>query len=1219
MPSSRLRDTARKRPLEVELQETCLVDSISSDADTTPAIRRLSLEAIFHPKFENENRSSQEIRKAMIQKIKASNDKQGGYLEVSLKHSGTLVLWSGGQRYYSKNSTGNAFTAICEVLLRQHYARLGHEGENNTDYYQNCSNYIQQQRLTLAFECVTAVLGHHGDIPHRDFLILTAVAERKRQRFLTTVEIIQFAQQFKLPHNDVWVFATPQSVDQLFHIHDTTRETGLAQDTIAALDASAEVHVSSMYPHAVFQGDILEGIVIRYVPSDTAFQDLSGLWAGLVKTSQQALTKVPPCTPATFETKQESPLLRTDIRRLQQQCIDNGGYENLISRLGDAVANILLETDGLRRKIEKRKQAEWDMPSLARKMLVCEHVDQETKRIATVIETATRINARVEYSIFKENESRWLCMIHILHDQTFRKYQQQMKSNDMQLYRGFCIELGTDLGKKETIIGGDVTEMDIDAPDSNQDASLMLKMKFLPYMVRTFCCRNGLGIIANKGPAAFTHHTLKMMDQWGISQTSQLKWQPFFWAWGSYANACLQGLSKIYFNPKLPPLTEQFYLSHLQYFTPLFEDGKIDLESECPSKYAQSTFRALVIVVALTVEASEKVADYIAMQLGGVKRVNNIQDLSDNDLIMMKAAKGGGLICSCDLKNGFKSMKPRTKKQSDSISVIIYGCNKENIDATMLPVETKRLLHGMYKAWKKFRCKYVDEISEGVDLEASHDLSRVISKLTEVSESVPKVDDRPGMLIFFPGIPGSGKSSLCNVDVISKLNELNNSSSTSDHRQVVLLRGDSFGKKYWNHIKEMRTLNSASIYIADKNAPASSWGTVGEATCRGINVPVIPDEQALSTTSVSGIRYPNGETNSLKNHTYPFSLFYLAVCIERVLARTPSSHPGNLDSASATPCMIVVKFFSFYRNIAADEFVDNIRRRIDGSGAISTSIPIKVPFFKVGLLPNLPEDLKQALTEAIQLQYGYDIMKDNASNSSDELVMETESMLQKTVEIHRDLLVSLTANFDVSQASFIQQVVEHAKELDTQPNEFSESLNRLPAIFIKIVSLDILAIQVHEVVKMNYSALSSFFQMVALSDSEVLSEGKFSSSDFVPKTHVTMVHFSEMLQSSIQHSYNHLVGKGVELKLLGLLWNDQVAALAVDVASETIDGIPVPPPSNAFAHISLWCRKNVKPVESNNLPKLVCDGMAQQVDFKQTATLQGTLSFWSMNEQSQNQ
>ena len=84
----------------------------SADAlQELPIIHRLRLEAIFHPKFDNEKVEQKAIRQRMLTKP--------GYLEVSLKHSGSLVLWSGQSNVYSKNGIQNVYSAAAEVLLHQ--------------------------------------------------------------------------------------------------------------------------------------------------------------------------------------------------------------------------------------------------------------------------------------------------------------------------------------------------------------------------------------------------------------------------------------------------------------------------------------------------------------------------------------------------------------------------------------------------------------------------------------------------------------------------------------------------------------------------------------------------------------------------------------------------------------------------------------------------------------------------------------------------------------------------------------------------------------------------------------------------------------------------------------------------------------------------------------------------------------------------------------------
>jgi hypothetical protein len=342
-------------------------------------INKLSLEAIFHPKFENENRQLQSIRAEMKEKVST----QAGYLEVSLKHSGNLLLWSGGQRFFSKNSTANAFTYVGELLLRQHFQRVWYPEYTAGDaMYKECSDYVEKHRLTLAFEAVTSVLGHHGELPKKDFLILTAVAQKAKQQFCATVEILELAQRFRLPHNDVWVFSTPEAVDTLFHLTDTTRETGLASDTVAALNTSANAHVSSMYPHVHFQGDILEGIVIRYVAyKDGEREQQENQLKVLEQGALDVLRQVPVDRPMCFELEgsSKSAISSLDIRNVFSDCIASGGYADLTTRLGDAISNILHQTDAQRRSIAKQPISEWNVPRLAKSILEKTDIDEETE------------------------------------------------------------------------------------------------------------------------------------------------------------------------------------------------------------------------------------------------------------------------------------------------------------------------------------------------------------------------------------------------------------------------------------------------------------------------------------------------------------------------------------------------------------------------------------------------------------------------------------------------------------------------------------------------------------------------------------------------------------------------------------------------------------------------------------------------------------------------
>jgi hypothetical protein len=524
--------------------------------DTFPflPLAKLRLEAIFYPKFENENRQvPYSVRQQMKDQCCGPAQKSSGYLEVTLKHSGSLLLWSGGQRYYSKNSLGNKFTAVGEILLRQHFYRAYHQSvsasitmtdENDTnlattaeEMYEKCSAHVQQHRLTLSFEVVTSVLGDHGARPYRDFLILTAIAERSRvsvmstahttappqSLFYSTVQLLEFAQQFRLPHNDCWVYATEPAVNALFDGYDQWRETGTARTAIPQLtraatlakspdDKSDGIHcetlgnhdlfVQSMYPHDVFQGDILEGIVIRFIPCADRKAALSRM-ALLSRQSREILAAVPPQTPDCFTLIQQyqekhptlsiSPVLTTDLRKLYADT--SVDFEARLLELVPSLCSPVIKTANYIASV---------LPTWLKELKGETSLDKdiETRRVAQVLELLTKIsrNRNAKYSVFHENaqgRDRFLCIVHVLYDEVFRDFERKKDKDSLPLFRGFSFEL---LGKNDQLSAslngngsscGDIghnTESTngIHADDDAPQQPLMLKMKFLPYMVRIY-------------------------------------------------------------------------------------------------------------------------------------------------------------------------------------------------------------------------------------------------------------------------------------------------------------------------------------------------------------------------------------------------------------------------------------------------------------------------------------------------------------------------------------------------------------------------------------------------------------------------------------------------------------------------------------------------------------------------------------------------------------
>jgi len=1224
----------RKRSRDVDDISESLDDS---DLARNTPIQCLSLEAIFHPKFENENRESMLIRREMKEKVNAGK----GYLEVSIKHSGNLLLWSGSQRYYSKNSMGNAFTYIGEILLRQHFFRSWYSSKSGEEMYKECSDFVEKNRLTLAFEAVTSVLGHHGDLPKKDFLILTAVADRSLARFYDTVEVLEFSQRYRLPHNDLWVNTTLTSVDKLFSLYDNIRETGLAGKCITALNSICDTHVSSMYPHVDFQGEILEGIVIRYV-SFIGMDMIECMKTvnNLEISSTEILKLVPVDTPMAFELAKQgsaahSPIdevICTNIREVYRSCIEKEGYTNLTTRVGDAVNNILKATDSVRRRTIRNPNNDWDIPQLAKSIM--QHnsdIDEETKRIASLIVKLDGMNATVRYPVFHEENGRMYCIVHVLHDKTFFKYQKQMSEQDLNLYRGFSIEL--DFEKKTNTNAPVLPSAQCSnnmMQCENCGTNLMLKMKLLPYMVRTFCCRNGMRIISLNGTSAFENYTLKMMDTWQISAKAQAKWQPFFCSWGQYVQDVLNGASKPYIDKSLPPLTAAFYLNHLEHFTPWFQDNKIKPEN-APQSSNSSVFKAMVLVVAMERAIALKVANYISEKIGGVYIHHDISTLTEVHLINMRVPQGGGLIAYASIEEGTKSLKKYLKAHGKHMSIILFGCDDDTIKST-LSENTDRLV-GVANSWRKLRVGLVIEIaraalfgnSDDIDCEGdaagreyktTEEMNKVLVALNCMSNNVSALDNRTGVLVFFPCIPGSGKSTLSSAAsryaIADLLSALDNGATNQSpvQRKLIVLVGDEIKKKYWTEVKRMRAENPSSLFIADKNTPPNVWGALPDSAGHGVIVPVIY-RKALSTTRVTGSISPAGEVDSEKCHCYPFSLHYLALCLARVLTRIPGTHAGGLDNKLPNAAMIVINFFGFYQHITAEDFFDTIKSRVEQSGGRCCSPVVEVDFFTSTDLLDLPSEVSEALVDALRLRHGYQSEKKDVTRfTSSPTVQEMELRLREIIGKYKRFIFALEADEGKSRKEFIDQIVDIVKVTNDEDSPVLGNGKNEKSI--KIVSVDITLSSLQNVIK--GASIQETEIDKALKSLGIDVETSWVSNcpnGIVQDPHVTMAHYSEFSQREMKSTFTPVLDNTIPIHSTSFFWNEDIAALGVEVATTSKEGVEVPPSANNFVHITVWKRESIRASDSNKLPNLVEEGRASKIVFYQPLSLEGKLTFWN--------
>lgn len=1184
-------------------------------------IKKLKLEAIFHPKFDNENQNDRQIRETMISKVSSKQ----GYIEVTLKHSGSLVLWSGGQRFYSKNSTSNMFTAVGEILLRQHFTKAWNSSSFGGKVYEECSQYIQRHRMTLSFEVVSPSLGHHGDLPKRDYLILIAVADRNSERFYSTREIIAFAHKFRLPHNDVWIFRSANAAKDLFEFYDSSRETGMASDVIGGLNGIADGGVvKSMYPHCIYQGEILEGIVTRYVSHNGRSQDDDSSF--IMDDELEQMNQLCMHSEKFLQEFSSFNLSNTDFIEDDKTChsLLNLNLGSLTENDCEAtVQQALQDIHGSDRRTTlylNDRDTGINIVEVAKEILNDSESGFESKRIAELIQTLDGLKVRVTFKILSETITseqeeachRYICIVHVHQDDTFQKYYRVAKHKDiMSLYRGFSFELISDDNdtdyQSDTIVNQPTGLgcLQSDKVRENSEVKLMLKMKFLPYMVRTFICRNGLSVL-EKSAASFENYALSQLIRWGISQKTVEALMPLLRAWAQY---CQSPPSATSHGTPLPTLNSKFYLHHYNEFSNIFKNGQYKELSS-----TGDTFHGLLVIVGVEKSRLMNLARFMSNELGCTRTVSNINDISQEDMLKSIQKSGGGLLCTAEITEGIRNLRALSRIYENAISIVMAGCSMKELETLLSKNKDKnqgevRKIVGMSRGWRNCKCSMLLELPYNVlslnqQLGTNNSVLQVIDKLKTASASF-QTDDRPGLIVFFPAIPGSGKSSLC-----QNLEE--NLSSISQERKIIVREGDKTQGKYYQVIEKDTLDNPGSLLVIDKNVPPISWQSINGICTRSryIAAAALPEE--MSDTVVS---------SGNESYVFPFTLAYLAVCMSRVLSRPPNSHNGKLDSASELACMVVVKFFCFYRNRTCGK----LHEGLDNIGSEPAKV-IKISFFKNEATPIvLPHDLHKTLSDAIVLQSTYDLnSKEKARSSSDDM-KNMETRLRTELKNHEQFLRQVTIDLEVSRLAFQSQLCDITSSLELTnhsesqqaPKTWGASKGTTATRSIKIVSLDVTMKAVHDTLASAAKQSAEFDQYLAsrIQDKRNHEDNK-SSNRFITSTHCTFAHGCNLTQSEMHKQFSHLIGVRLTITASAILFSETVAALEVSIPSEIstskdpIEPIPIPKPKNKFQHITIWCAKGVAAYESNKLPKMVERGEATKLVFKASKTLNGIFTFW---------
>ncbi|KAM7280906.1 hypothetical protein ACFE04_008040 [Oxalis oulophora] len=486
------------------------------------------LRATFYPKFENE-KSDQEVRSRMIEMV----SKGLATMEVSLKHSGSLFMYAGHEGgAYAKNSYGNIYTAVGVFVLGRIFQEAW--GTRAMKKQEKFNNYLEKKHMCISMELVTAVLGDHGQRPREDYVVVTAITElgNGKPKFFSTPEIIAFCRKWRLPTNHIWLFSSRKSVTSFFAAYDALCEEGTATSVCLALDEVADISVPGSKDHIKVQGEILEGLVARIVSPQSS------------KHMEEVLIDYP--SPPT----EEAAIVHGQC--LREICAANRSDANqqikaLLQSVGSSFCPDHADWFGAETGDAHAKNAD---RSVVSKFLEAHPTDYSTSKLQEMVRLMKDKRFPAAFKCYHnfhkvDSVSRdnifYKMVIHVHSDSVFRRYQQEMRDKPelWPLYRGFFVDINlfktkekpAELSKNCLNTNGNGGEKEGLADD---DANLMIKMKFLTYKIRTFLIRNGLSILFKDGPGAYKAYYLRQMKIWNTSARKQKELSKMLDEWAVY-------------------------------------------------------------------------------------------------------------------------------------------------------------------------------------------------------------------------------------------------------------------------------------------------------------------------------------------------------------------------------------------------------------------------------------------------------------------------------------------------------------------------------------------------------------------------------------------------------------------------------------------------------------------------------------------------------------
>ncbi|CAI5479194.1 unnamed protein product [Closterium sp. Yama58-4] len=648
--------------------------------------------------------------------------------------------------------------------------------------------------------------------------------------------------------------------------------------------------------------------------------------------------------------------------------------------------------------------------------------------------------------------SHHLITVHAFQDAAFRRYQQLMRKDPSlwPLYRGFfleaaIVEVDKCTGKQLPAATGDavadaaaagddgVSSATVEGGENEQVPHVMLKMKFLPYKLRTFLIRNGLGTLLKKGRHEYMAYASRLLKVWGTSPAATHEMTALCRAWADYV-----------LGPPASPrpaksISSNSYLNYAEPFLAAYakrgaaqakavgaaREGEAGEGSEARRGEGSEARRG---------EGSEaRRGEGSEARRGEGSEARRGEGSEARRGEGSEARRGEG----SEGTQGEESEGEGRREQSKGLLVFfpgIPGCAKSALSEALM--EMGRGGSGgsgggdsaeHARSESRLRRREGESSAQGArdgghpasSLPGSDQGSSVAGAEAGAAEAgaaeAGTVEEEDGWQEVTRG-KGKGKKAgrgggekgrgaggggggkrgggrgerVTGVGGGSKeggkgRGEVEEGGGPlGDGRECLHIMGDKTIGKYWKVLgTRMRKERQARVNVlADKNAPNEDvWNQI-EAICHDtglIGVPVVP-----------------ASLGTLHN---PFDWRVLAVFLFRVIQRT--NHPGDLDASSPAPGQVVLSFHSLYSRHNREDFEAGLKQRF----GVLVTMPVVKPDS-----PPLPEEIAGVIKSGHKLRekiWKRHKGKEPLKTPMAEEVLEWEGELRAVLHKHAPYLTSI--------------------------------------------------------------------------------------------------------------------------------------------------------------------------------------------------------------------